>query len=326
MVKFFFVLFAVSALIIIGEASLGSGKSGAISSNLASTLSSSNEHLAAELTSLRKAYDPPNPCNETTCGNAWVQQVWQGPNCQGDSQFAFADGYDESLCSIRSGYSSKRVCDTTLGITGEFRYAGSLCNPPQVFYFVGHRIGACLNSNSQSPQDSEYSYAYWCSMRDGLNGRTTPTTPITPTGPISDDPVCRETETTCPGQASRLGYSGTSCAGNVTSVARISEWYRLDVCATEDGENWKMTCHDQYVQVSSYAGDCTNTSTIGSVERYYTTTTSCFPSADNTTSYRYTCQSASTPSSQAPSNGAVGPSPVFSLLFALAILILLSCL
>lgn len=237
-------------------------------------------------------------CNETSCGNGWVVQTWNGANCLGtSSNFSLFHNPSDPVCTQQNttqNTSRLLVCDTTHNFIGAWTISGSSsCDPKYKDFLTGYRLGACINANLTVPSMSTYSIAIWCNIKDALAKRPSLTTPYT-SGPSipTTSPCPNNNGTNCDMLPYSLHWTDSNvCLGqeSYTNRSNISVEtcysYSFPIGETNASINFKMDCHREgYLLLGLYGRGCEETA-ASFVAAY--NTSNCLTS--NGKSYRYYC-------------------------------------
>ena len=267
------------------------------------------------------------PCNASTCGEGWVIQTWNGPNCVGSTNnFTLVHALTDPTCTnqdVSRNTSRLLVCDTTLGFFGTWMLTGSAtCDESYKDFFAGYRIGSCLNSNITNPSNSNYSVALWCSYKDAIASKPTATTPYTLGATIPTSNPCPNNQTTCDEVPYyQVWEDNGMCMGNSTRVDHPN--MTLDTCysfpipnsTTNAFINFQLSCRSEgFLLFGIYGRQCQD-SAASFIAAY--NTKNCLSAQGK--SYRYVCRTFA-PSS---ANGLwSGSFPILSLIFIFALALL----
>ena len=212
--------------------------------------------------------DHPDACDKTNCGNDFVRQIWEGPNCQG-SNFTF-HRLSNSSCRASpfvDSMSSNSVCDGAS--FGTWTYIGSNnCNISHRSDFIGYGVGICINSDPHDPLSSTSSYVYWCNVTDAFKGvKIHDTTPVDRKAlDVKDAPApCPASDPHC-SRAIEIAYwaDSDSCAGDDFTYSPAFESFphvTTGKCYFTNGSNsvipmsnLKITCDEDVMTVHAMQG------------------------------------------------------------------------
>lgn len=270
------------------------------------------------------------PCNASTCGDGWVLQTWNGPNCLGSTtNFTLYHNVSDPTCTnqdVSRNTSRLLVCDPTQGFFGTWMLTGSAtCDESYRDYFSGYRVGSCLNSNITDPSKSNFSVAIWCNYKDAIANKPSATTPYTLGATLPTSDPCPKNQSTCDQVPYYQEWDDNGmCLGNSSRTDHPN--MTLDTCysfiipnsTTNAHINFQLSCRSEgYLLFGIYGRNC-EPSAASFIAAY--NTRNCLSSQGK--SYRYVCRTATPSSANRPAWS--GTFPILPMISTIVVLALLS--